>query len=83
MVSTFTCMVESMPIIICRQAARVSYASNTGSLSSCMSLLYASGSPFITVRRPIRWPYTRPVLPRISSAMSGFFFCGIILLPVA
>ena len=25
----------------------------------------------------------RPVLPRISSAMSGFFFCGIIELPVA
>ena len=27
-------------------------------------------------------PYTRPVLPRTSSAISGFFFCGMILLPV-
>src|SRR5213596_389416 len=28
-------------------------------------------------------PVTRPVLPRTSSATSGFFFCGIIELPVA
>ncbi len=36
----------------------------------------------MVVRSPIRFPYTRPVFPRISSATSGFFFCGIILLPV-
>ena len=40
------------------------------------------GMPFITVRRAVRSPYTRPVLPRISSATSGFFFWGIMLEPV-
>ena len=30
----------------------------------------------------INAPYTLPVLPRTSSAMSGFFVWGIILLPV-
>ncbi len=34
----------------------VSSASKTGSLSSCMSLLYASGRLFMTVRSPIRSP---------------------------
>ena len=38
--------------------------------------------PFIVVRSDISAPYTRPVLPRTSSAISGFFFCGMILLPV-
>ena len=33
--------------------------------------------------RPVRSPIRRPALPRTSSAMSGFFFCGIIELPVA
>ena len=28
-------------------------------------------------------PYTRPAFPRASSATSGFFFCGIMLDPVA
>ena len=36
----------------------------------------------MTVSRPIRFPKTRPDLPRMSSAMSGFFFCGMIELPV-
>ncbi len=35
--------------------------------------LFASGPP---------WPLTRPVLPRTSSATSGFFFCGMIDEPV-
>ncbi|MNT07565.1 hypothetical protein D3C72_1422780 [compost metagenome] len=60
----------------------VSTVSNSGSLSSWLSLLYASGWPFISVSRPIRWPLTRPVLPRASSGTSGFFFCGMIELPV-
>ena len=30
----------------------------------------------------IRWPTTRPVLPRASSGTSGFFFCGMIDEPV-
>src|SRR5437899_2960170 len=38
--------------------------------------------PFMTVNRPTRWPLTRPVLPRTSSAASGFFFCGMIEEPV-
>ena len=37
---------------------------------------------FIVVSSAIRCPYTLPVLPRISSGMSGFFFCGIIDEPV-
>ena len=32
--------------------------------------------------RPTRSPTTRPILPRVSSAKSGFFFCGMIELPV-
>ena len=39
--------------------------------------------PFITVSRVIREPYTRPVLPRTSSATSGFFFWGMMEEPVA
>ena len=52
------------------------------SLSSCISLLYASGRPFSIVSSVTRSPYTRPVLPRTSSAISGFFFWGIIDEPV-
>jgi hypothetical protein len=33
--------------------------------------------------RPVRFPMIRPAFPRAVSAMSGFFFCGIIELPVA
>ncbi len=36
----------------------------------------------MTVRMAIRCPYTLPVLPRTSSAMSGFFFCGMMDEPV-
>ncbi len=31
---------------------------------------------------PVRFPISRPDLPRASSAMSGFFFCGMIEEPV-
>ena len=37
----------------------------------------------MAVRSAIKSPYTRPVLPRISSATSGFFFCGMMEEPVA
>ena len=62
--------------------ATVSAASNRASLSSCISLLYVRGNPLNVVRSAMRWPYTLPVLPRMSSGISGFFFWGIILLPV-
>src|ERR1700709_2567020 len=35
------------------------------------------------VSSPVRLPTNRPALPRASSAMSGFFFCGMIDEPVA
>ena len=47
-----------------------------------MSLLYESGRPFIKTKSERRFPYILPVLPRTSSATSGFFFWGIMLLPV-
>ena len=56
--------------------------SKTGSLSSCRSRLYASGRPLSVASRPVRLPISRPALPRASSAMSGFFFCGMMLDPV-
>ena len=34
------------------------------------------------VRNPVSRPIARPALPRTSSIGSGFFFCGIRLLPV-
>ena len=37
----------------------------------------------MVIRKPVRWPIARPDLPRTSSSGSGFFFCGIMLLPVA
>ena len=61
----------------------MSTESKSGALSSCMSELYASGSPFIVVSTATRLPCRRPLLPRISSATSGFFFCGMIDEPVA
>ncbi len=61
----------------------VSTASKSGSLSSCRSRLYVSGSPFSTVRSVTRSPMTRPLRPRASSATSAFFFCGINDEPVA
>ena len=36
----------------------------------------------MTVSRVTSEPYTRPVLPRTSSATSGFFFCGMMEEPV-
>ena len=70
------------PTSVASAPATVSSASNTASLSSCRSLLYPLGSPFIVAIHPVRWPIKRPDLPRISSSGSGFFFCGIMLLPV-
>jgi hypothetical protein len=64
------------------ESRTVSMVSNSGSLSSWLSLLYASGCDFISVSRLIRWPLTRPLLPRTSSGTSGFFFCGMIEEPV-
>ena len=66
---------------ISKQKVTVSIASNSNSFSSCMSLLYASGKPFIKVNTPIKSPKTRPDFPRNNSAMSGFFFCGMMLEP--
>ena len=40
-------------------------------------------APLRVASRPVRLPMRRPVLPRASSAMSGFFFCGSIEDPVA
>ncbi len=56
--------------------------SKTGSLSSWRSRLYASGSALSVAIRPVRLPIRRPTCPRASSAMSGFFFCGMIDEPV-
>ena len=36
----------------------------------------------MVTRSCTRLPYTRPLLPRISSAKSGFFFCGMMDEPV-
>ena len=71
-----------IPINTLRHILTVSHASKTPSLSSCISLLYAKGKPLRTVSSDIRSPYTRPVFPLTSSAMSGFFFCGMIDEPV-
>ena len=55
---------------------------NKASLSSCISLLYASGKPLSIVNKEIKLPNTLPLFPRTSSAISGFFFWGIIDEPV-
>jgi hypothetical protein len=41
------------------------------------------GRLFIRVSRAISEPNTRPVFPRTISGTSGFFFWGMMLLPVA
>ena len=82
MTSLLNFNVFNIPVNSATQPFTVSIASKVSSLSSCISLLYASGSPFIVVRIDTNAPYTRPVLPRTSSAISGFFFCGMMLLPV-
>ena len=58
-------------------ARMVSTLSNNRSLSSCKSRLYVIGKPFSNVSSDMRFPTNRPLLPRVISAMSGFFFCGI------
>ena len=68
--------------MIASVSASVSTVSNSGSLSSWLSLLYVSGCPFISTSSATRCPITRPLLPRTSSGTSGFFFCGMIELPV-
>ena len=70
------------PAIAGSSSSSCATESNTGSLSSCRSRLYASGCAFSVASRPVRLPISRPDLPRASSAMSGFFFCGMIELPV-
>ncbi|CPU65937.1 Uncharacterised protein [Mycobacteroides abscessus] len=71
-----------MPENAGRSTSSVSTWSNTGSLSSWRSRLYASGRPLSVASRPVRSPMRRPALPRASSATSGFFFCGMMLDPV-
>ncbi|MCY1244911.1 hypothetical protein D9M72_580110 [compost metagenome] len=74
--------VAIMPDTAGSRTSSVSAASNTGSLSSCRSRLYASGRPFSVASSPVRLPISRPAFPRASSATSGFFFCGMIEEPV-
>ena len=71
-----------MPSMQVMQSRRVFAESMAPCLHSCRSLLYASGSPFIVTRSATRLPTTRPDLPRVSSAKSGFFFCGMMEDPV-
>ena len=67
-----------MPEIIPEKAGRISIKvsceSNTGSLSSCKSLLYAKGKALRVARSPVKFPINLPVLPLANSAASGFFF---------
>ena len=77
-----TRIVSSIGVKAVRHIFTVSTASKIASLSSCISLLYANAMPFITVKSVIVSPKTLPLFPRTSSAMSGFFFCGIIDEPV-
>ena len=80
--SGITRIVSSIGVNAVRHILTVSTASKIASLSSCISLLYASAIPFIIVSSVILSPKTLPLLPRTSSAISGFFFCGIIDEPV-
>ena len=73
----------SITVHISIQAVSVSTVSNNGALSSCISRLYANGNDFIRVKRVVRLPMAVAVFPLISSGTSGFFFWGMILLPVA
>ena len=81
--STCTFMVATMPVIAGNTSSKVSTLSNTQCLSSLKSRLYDSGNDLSVDISPVRLPIKRPALPRASSAMSGFFFCGMIELPVA
>ena len=59
-----------------------SIESKTGSLSSCRSRLYANGNPLRVTSKVVRFPMKRPALPLANSAISGFFFCGMMDEPV-
>ena len=67
-----------MPVAAASASSSVSTASKTCSLSSCRSLLYASGSACRTPCIAPRCAATRGAFARSSSAASGFFFCGMI-----
>ena len=54
--SLFTATVLSISVKSERQSLTVSIASKAPSLSSCISLLYARGSPFMVVRSAMRCP---------------------------
>ena len=75
-------MVATIPVNAGRSKTKVSIESNTGSLSSCKSRLYAKGSALKVASSPVRFPMSLPDFPRASSATSGFFFCGMIEEPV-
>ncbi|CPZ97884.1 Uncharacterised protein [Mycobacteroides abscessus] len=74
--------VATSPAIAGSSSSNWDTESNRGSLSSCRSRLYANGCAFKVASKPVRLPINLPVLPRASSAISGFFFCGMIELPV-
>ena len=65
-----------------RLNVRDSMESISGRLSSCRSLLYERGKPFSMTSMFTNVPMTEPVLPLISSVMSGFFFWGMMEEPV-
>ena len=77
------CSVRTTAAVVLAQPMTMSSASKAMALSSCKSLLYPIGRPFIVVSQPARSPTALPDLPRTSSSGSGFFFCGIRLDPVA
>ena len=81
--STSDRSVRTIPVIAGSTTASESTASNAARLSSLRSRLYENGSAFSSVRIVVRSPMRRAARPRVSSAMSGFFFCGMIELPVA
>ncbi len=80
--SRWTVRVAIIPVNAGSSTSSWSQESKTGSLSSWRSRLYASGSALSVASSPVRLPISRPDLPRASSAMSGFFFCGMIEEPV-
>ena len=80
--SVWNSNVETRPVIAGSSKFSCATESTIGSLSSCKSRLYAKGCALSVARSPARLPIRRPVLPRVSSATSGFFFCGMIEEPV-
>ena len=61
-------------VIALREIIILSIASNVSSLSSCKSLEYAKGNPFMTTRIDNKALIILPFFPLTSSAISGFFF---------